>query len=458
MPVQDPAAPGPTPGEPAVPVSAGDELLPADTGSMEPPYEDDLVFDQNQLRTFSFNLPDEQWQALRLAARDKDFIPAELTISGESVGTVGIRFKGGYTLDSCFEMGAESTCPKMSLKVKFNEVESEKRWHGMKRINLNAMNADPSYLRERLGYKLANDIGLVSPRSVHARVEINGAFHGLFSLVESVDGRFTDDRYPSNGDGNLYKEAWPQIADPLYYDEFLNTNNDLMPTHAGIIEFSNALDAAVLAGEANLPAVVEQYMDMASLQRYFALDVAVGHWDGVTGFYCIRDHVDLPNRCSNHNFYLYQHEAETRFELIPWDFDAIFIADDYFRIDGVPEWNDPPDECTASHIVFGNIPAEAPSCDPLIRGVALANQSAYVQALREMLDGPYQISALNQSIDTWRAQIASSVDEEPQDAGPGREGWELAIEGSSGSFASNGLRKEIEFLRERISAEHDKYQ
>jgi hypothetical protein len=90
--------------------------------------------------------------------------------------------------------------------------------------------------------------------------------------------------------------------------------------------------------------------------------------------------------------------------------------------------------------------------------VALANQSAYVQALREMLDGPYQISALNQSIDTWRAQIASSVDEEPQDAGPGREGWELAIEGSSGSFASNGLRKEIEFLRERISAEHDKYQ
>src|SRR5690606_32611688 len=125
----DPSGGGADAGSPAVIVSAttqassddatapddatalGDAAAPAPASS--PDYDWATAFTQDQIRTFSVSLPEEEWQALRLNARDKEYVPAALAIDGEEMGSVGLRFKGGWTLDSCFTRSDEPTCAKM---------------------------------------------------------------------------------------------------------------------------------------------------------------------------------------------------------------------------------------------------------------------------------------------------------------------------------------------------------
>ena len=51
-------------------------------------------------------------------------------------------------------------------------------------------------------------MGVPAPRSVHARLIINGQFNGIYALTEQIDGRFTRENF-DDGTGNLYKEIWP---------------------------------------------------------------------------------------------------------------------------------------------------------------------------------------------------------------------------------------------------------
>ncbi len=52
-------------------------------------------------------------------------------------------------------------------------------------------------------------MGTIAPRAAWANIVVNGESYGLYGMVEEVDGRFADNRWPGNGSGNLYKEAWP---------------------------------------------------------------------------------------------------------------------------------------------------------------------------------------------------------------------------------------------------------
>ena len=104
------------------------------------------------------------------------------------------------------------------------------------------MAADPSKLRERLGYSLFREMDIVAPRAVHARVYINGEYHGLFAAVEQVDGRFTANRFPNDGDGNLYKQLWPTAqVTATAAEDALKTNDD--PDTMNVSDFLAFKDA-----------------------------------------------------------------------------------------------------------------------------------------------------------------------------------------------------------------------
>jgi spore coat protein H len=403
-------------------------------GASEAPIADDAawVFDEAALRTYSLSLDPAVWENLIATATDEEYVLADLDVDGEKLPQVGLRFKGSFgTLDACFDDAGELVCSKLSIKLKFDAADSSQRLYGLKRLNFHAMRTDRSQMHERLGYRLFREMGVPAPRATHARVIVNGEYQGVFALVEDIDGRFTKSRF-ADGDGNLYKEHWPDSDDLESLTERLETNEET-PEHSAMLAFYAALTGA---SPDTLAQVVTEHTDLDRLISYLAVDRAIRNWDGVTAFYCFGE------SCDNHNYFFYQHEAEPRFTLIPWDLDNTFGVSDGF--DPVPSAVDVPADCSARYQVFTDVAVQAPACDPLLQGVARLERSRYTGELTRLLEGPFTLERMNGWLDTWQAQLEPAVAEDAN--GPGLVAFRVAV---------SHLRDDLNVLRLRTLAERD---
>ncbi len=418
--VNAPLAPDSDPSDPAV-------------GAAETPIGDEAawVFDEAALRTYTLSLDPAVWENLIATAIDEVYVLADLDVDGERLPQqVGLRFKGSFgTLDACFDDAGELVCSKLSMKLKLDEADPSQRLRGLKRLNFHSMRTDRSLLHERLGYRLFREMGVPAPRATHARMIVNGEYQGVFALVEDIDGRFTKSRF-SDGDGNLYKEHWPDTDDVVSLDEKLETNEDA-PDHSAMLAFHAALTAA---GSDALAGVVAQYTDVDRLASYLAVDRVIRNWDGVTAFYCFGE------SCDNHNYFFYQHEAEPRFTLVPWDLDNTFGVSDGF--DPVPSAVDVPADCSVRYEVFPDVAVQAPACDPLLQGVARAERARYAGELARLLEGPFTLERMNRWLDAWQAQLEPAVAEDAK--GPGLLAFRVAV---------SHLRDDLNVLRLRALAE-----
>jgi hypothetical protein len=396
------------------------------------------LFAWDHVPVFEATLPAERWSYLREHAREELYEPAELRFEGKALGTVGLRFKGSIgTLSSCFDAQGHLTCSKLSMKLGFDEYRPETRFFGLKRLNLHAMARDESKLHERLGYDLFRDAGVHAPRSAWAVLKINGQSQGLFSMVEQIDGRFTADRFPSNGDGNLYKEAWPVHTDATYYEARLETDppDDAAAGHVTASALGAELTSA--SDPATKRAALAQHMDLDYLARYLAVDDAIVNVDGVTAAYTGAD----PSLYQNHNYYLYLEEKQPKLWLVPWDLDATFTPRGDFEV--VPRWNVANPECDRTYLVWGSAYVLPPACDPLFQGLA-AEPSAYRAAVDELLAGPFSEQTLSATIERHAAFIERAVAEDPN--GPGLNAWRAQIE---------SLKARLPLLRARLRTARD---
>ena len=409
---------------------------PAEADAAPPPFESDdatWVFDEDAVREYRLELPPDAWDALRASARDEQYTPARLSVDGTEFGEVGLRFKGSIgTLRNCTDTRGNLLCFKLSMKIRFDEYREEQRFFGLKRLNFNSMRSDPSELHERLAYRLFREMGIAAPRAAHARLTVNGEALGVFTLVEQIDGRFTDARF-ADGDGNLYKEQWPITTSAAVLDTSLETNEGA-PDHSALIQFREELAAASLEA---LPETVARYMDVDELLAYLAVDRVITNWDGFTGFYC------RGGGCYNHNFYLYQHEHAKRFSLIPWDLDNTFRTTTPYE--AVPMPLAVPDDCSARFPIFGSVRAMAPGCDPVFMGLARVDPGRYDAQVDRLLAGPFDVARLNAWIDARLAQLTEHVAADTH--GPSLPGFVAAVE---------VLRNDLGVLAERVLAERNR--
>ncbi len=391
------------------------------------------LFGWPSVPTFELTLPGDRWRHLQDHAADEEYEPACLSFEGDPLGSVGVRFKGSYgTLYPC--LNGERDCAKLSMKIKFSEIDEDLRLFGLKRLNLHSMLNDGTRLRERLGYDLYRDMGVLAPRSAWAVLTINGEDYGLFSMVEQVDGRFTSDRWPDDGDGNLFKEAWPQTDDASYYVERLKTNEDEGDV-GKMVEFFTDLDGAATPGQR--ASVLAEWMDVQAFHRYMAVDDAIFNCDGVTAFYTEEGWK------GNHNYYFYQATTEDRFTIVPWDLDATFTP--WGNWSAIPRWTEVPEDCDLTYPTWdgADLEALAPGCDPVFQGLA-GDLGTYHSAIDELLAGPFAEQYLLDKIDELTPHIADAV--AADERGPGAAAWE-------GEVA--GLRQMIPVLRERLARLRD---
>ena len=275
------------------------------------------------------------------------------------------------------------------------------------------MERDNTKMREMLGYAMFRMAGVAAPRTAYARVTVNGEYLGLFLAVEQIDEEFARHSFPDGGKGALFREIWPQGKSAAAYETAMEFGND--KSAAAMQRFDeDMIDSPI---EEFLP-LLKEWTDFKTLMKFLAVDRIIDNFDGYVGWYC------SPQPCFNHNFYWYKEAFSDRVWLIPWDLDSSFNYPSPIRTSyGMPEWDVPPN-CSFVKVFFG-ITGRPPSCDPFIHRLAQEAWHGYVEASRELLDGPFELEKLRGRIDQYSALIAETVAEDPN--GPSAIAWETAV-------------------------------
>ncbi len=380
----------------------------------------DTVFDISTVRTYNVVIDDDEWTQLQSNPTAEVYVRAAVEIDGERYDPVGIRYKGFFgALRACFA-GGQQVCPKLSWKLKFNEYEPSLRFHGLKRLNFHAMGGDEAQMREVLTYGVFRDAGVVAPRSVYARLELNSNALGLFTLTEDIDDVFISGRFRDHGRGILYKEVWPGNIDTLW--TFQSTLTDAIvrgrSDPGGIQRFTDSVNAAN-TDEARYLALLEHLQNEVDLFNYLAADRLVDNWDGIVGWYCVPD-------CMNHNYFWYQDSVSGRFTLIPWDVEhtwrGVSPIREYYDM---PDWDDVHRSCR-THKVFWDLDARAPHCDPVIRALASQGWERYIEASRRLMHEALSLEIMHQRVDRLSDLIDVHIADD--DKGPGYDTWQAAVE------------------------------
>jgi hypothetical protein len=387
------------------------------------------VFSDRAIRTYSLELPALRWSELREQALSEGWTEASLDVDGVPFGPVGVRFKGSTgTLAACFQHG-KPICAKLSLKLRFDRTDARRRFFGLQRLNFHSMLRDPSWMRERLAYRVFEDAGIDAPRTSWARIAVNGEDLGVFTVVEAIDARFADRRFFFD-DGLLYKEAWPVSLDPDYYEQRLRTKRSEPHEHTKMLAFARELSQA---GPDGLAGVLERWTDPDQLMRYMAVDRLIGNWDGITAWYCD------PGACANHNFYWYAEGEHQRLRLIPWDLDNTFLLFDPLFL--ARDWLAAPGGCDERPLAWGEQAIRHPTCDRLAAALAALGRERFRPALREVMERAFDLERLRAQILAWRALLAPHV---ARDAGgPRPSAWDAevtALIATLGRLHARGMR------------------
>jgi hypothetical protein len=389
-------------------ISSGPVQLPSPGGNpgaviAEPTDDASALFAGDNVKTYEITVAPEDLATIDSRPSAEAYVLGSVTIDGERVENVGVRYKGsaGAFIMPCTAstMPGRSTGPKAgkcSMKLAFDYVDDEARFHGLKKLNLHSMGRDLSFMRERLGYAMYREMGVASPRTAYVKLVINGKLEGLFLAVEQIDGRFTRSRFSEGGEGNLYKEIWPLYDDPTVYRSALEANKGDLTNVDKMLAFAQTLK--------QLPAASTDWVDRDYTLRYIAVDRVLRNDDGVFHFYCGRSG-NNPGPFANHNYYWYEAEHAGRMWLVPWDLDVSLANEPRTFIDY--EWS--AQATCMCHIAVG-YPQRAPSCDPLVGQFAMW-RDGYDSMVDAFLSGPFAKDAVDAKLAAWSKEIAPFVDE-----------------------------------------------
>jgi spore coat protein CotH len=288
------AEPANTAGQPGN-ATGGSSAGGSGTGGAAPVDDSAELYDPERLPRFDIELPAES-----IAALDADpdtYVTAGFRYGTETLPNVGIRIKG--------EGSRRTLEEKAAFKLKFDEFVDDQVFRGLRRLTLNNMVEDPSFLAERLAYHVFRAAGLPAPRCNNALVYVNGDFYGVYANVEAEDKTFLR-RWFESDEGNLYEEGQTDFvpgAEAAFDLETNETQNDRT-------DLANLIDVFQTAEPDTFLEDLGVALDTAHFLRFTAAELVVNQWDmySYTMFY--------PN-----NFRLYSDPTTSRFVFLPWGMD-----------------------------------------------------------------------------------------------------------------------------------------
>jgi spore coat protein CotH len=273
------------------------------------------------------------------------------------------------------------------------------------------MNHDKSQIRDRLGYLMFSEMGVPSPRSVHARLVINGQYMGLFALIEQIDDRFAAERF-EDYKGNIYKEVWPldQDGNPMDKASILkkaDAYDGSDPDVSVFQQFASEISATDLS---KIKELLPKWMDMNEIIAYAAVDRTIRADDGPFHWYC------FGGVCKPHNFYWYEKPTSKTIHLLPWDMDNAFqnMTEDKNPVTPIADgWGQITAGCQPFPYGPYKILQRSAACDKLTAGWVQFDE-LYQLKRAELMAGPFSEANVYKLIDEWSEKIKGATIEAQQ--------------------------------------------
>ncbi len=263
------------------------------------------LFDGDAVHEIHLTFSEPAWYDTLVAnfegVEDPGYLEAQFDWGDCHFDTIGVRFKGnssylGYPTD------------KKSFKLDLNRFVSGQDLEGLQDLNLNNCFKDPSYVREKAFWELAEAAGLPYIRVNYAALHINGEYWGLYTITERVDDEFVEFRFGSGEGGNLFKGdphgtlEYLGASEADYYGSYELKTNEVENDWSRLVRFIDALNHTSYSA---LPDSLSGLLDVNSALAMLALNSLTVNLDSYTG--------------TGHNLYFYQRELDSRFVCIPWD-------------------------------------------------------------------------------------------------------------------------------------------
>jgi len=293
-------------------------------------FKSSLLFSTQKIHDVSVVIQDEYLYDMidrmgdGIRSNERRYMPANISIDGYSMDNIGFRIRGNKNY------------PKDTFKMKFSETEMyigedrygkelyeyipenvNRRFLGLRRLNLRAAPLDFSLMNEVTGYEIYKILGYPCPRVSWGKLYITETdesgniikpkeYKGLYLLTEDIDKSFLNYNF-KNPEGNLYKtvDGPASLEYKANLKEFLTFDgrriyelrtNKLQDDYSDLEDFIHSINF----NWSN----IQNVTSIALLAKYFAVSNFIGNWD---------DYVIQPK-----NFYLYS-DPNSGFVFIPWD-------------------------------------------------------------------------------------------------------------------------------------------
>ncbi|PYQ52057.1 MAG: hypothetical protein DMF78_11980 [Acidobacteria bacterium] len=276
----------------------------------------DPIFDQTRLHEVAIVMDPNDWTSLQRDFLSNQYYAANFSVDGEVLQQVGVRSRG---------KGSRSPI-KPGLLIDTNKYVANQEFHGVKKLILANAVQDNTFMKPPLAFATFEAMGIPAPQISYARVTVNGAFWGVYWLIENVDKNFLQARIGEK-DGNLYKLEYVEDyrftdkgSDPRGYYPIFKPESPSDPDGSGLVKF---VQTANSAPEAGFVAAIAPFRDVDRFVTYIAVENAIAEQDGLLG------------QQGMNNFYMYQLAGTTKFIFIPWDKDNTFIGADWPTLQGV---------------------------------------------------------------------------------------------------------------------------
>lgn len=279
------------------------------------------LFQPNTIVTVDLQLPSSSIDSLN--ANGSVYAPGTFTMrhGRKRYGpwAVDVRLKGRWG-------SARGLDGKAAFKLRF--PNASQRVSGLKKLTLNNMVQDPSYITETISYELFRAMGVPAPRTGYAVVKVNGADYGLHLNVETPDKLMFSKWFPGEETKHLYEGSYGCCYDWRNPDDSNHFDVD-EGDPADRSDLAALLATLNLEGEAWRQAA-EPIVDLRTLAAMWAVELYIGHWDGYAW--------------TVNNYYIHNTESG-RITMHPWGLDQTLGSNGGWLPYSGPGWGNLLDKC-----------------------------------------------------------------------------------------------------------------